>query len=175
MRALGERCKLSVNTISLIERGKTSPTVASLHLLAGALGVPIVDFFHDLGGRGVVYVARDRRLRYDADGKRMESLGTGLNNQQLEPFLFTLEPDASGGPLVRHHGQEFAHCLEGRVEYQVSGASYPLEPGDSLLLEATRPHTFRNAGPSPARLLVVFQASDDLDGARRRHLDGPPS
>ncbi|MEJ2288833.1 MAG: helix-turn-helix domain-containing protein, partial [Deinococcales bacterium] len=136
IRALADRCTLSVNAISLIERGKTSPTVASLHLLAGALGVPIVDFFHDLGARGVVYVGHDRRLRHDADGKRMESLGTGLNRQQLEPFLFTLEPGAGGGPPARHPGQEFAHCLEGRVEYEVDGAAYPLEPGDSLQLEA---------------------------------------
>ena len=47
LRALADRCGLSINAISLIERGENSPTVSSLHVLATALGVPITDFFEE--------------------------------------------------------------------------------------------------------------------------------
>lgn len=167
LRALSERSGLSINAISLIERGRSSPTVVSLHALAAALRVPIVDLFQASGARGVVAVARDRRLGHDEHGVRMESLGTGLRDQQLEPFLFTLAPGAGGEEPVRHPGQEFAHCLEGQVEYTVNGERYVLDAGDSLLLESTLPHAFRNASPRRASLLVVFQASGDGDGAHR--------
>lgn len=169
LRGLSERCSLSINAISLIERGKSSPTVSSLHALAAALGVPIVDLFQAAEARRVVAVTRDRRLGHDEHGVRMESLGSGLRDQQLEPFLFTLAPGAGGERPVRHPGQEFAHCLEGQVEYTVNGEGYVLTAGDSLLLESTLPHVFRNASARRARLLVVFQAAGDGDGAHRPH------
>ncbi len=169
LRALSDRCGLSINAISLIERGRSSPTVSSLHALAAALGVPIVDLFQAAEARGVVIVARDRRLGHDEHGVRMESLGSGLRDQQFAPFLFTLAPGAGGERPVRHPGQEFAHCLEGQVEYAVNGERYLLATGDSLLLESTLPHAFRNVSPRRSRLLVVFQSAGDAGEAHRPH------
>jgi transcriptional regulator with XRE-family HTH domain len=171
LRALAERCSLSINAISLIERGENSPTVSSLHMLATALGVKITDFFEDPREHAVVYVKYDHRLATQANGLLMESLGIGLRNQQLEPFMVTIEPGAADdGEVMAHPGQEFVYCLEGMVLYQVSGQRYRLEPGDSLLFEATQPHCFRNTGDTPARVLLIFQALEGGYLARQRHL-----
>ena len=43
LRILAERSGLSVNAVSLIEGRQSSPTVVTLHRLAEALGVRIVD------------------------------------------------------------------------------------------------------------------------------------
>jgi transcriptional regulator with XRE-family HTH domain len=43
LRALVECCRLSTNVISLIERGESSPTAFSLHLLATALDMPFTN------------------------------------------------------------------------------------------------------------------------------------
>jgi transcriptional regulator with XRE-family HTH domain len=172
LRALAERCSLSINAISLIERGENSPTVSSLHMLATALGVKITDFFEDSHEHAVVYVRHEQRLATQGNGLLMESLGIGLRNQQLEPFMVTMEPGAGGdGESMAHPGQEFVFCLEGTVLYQVSGQTYHLEPGDSLLFEATQPHCFSNAGESPSKVLLIFQAADGSHLARRRHLE----
>lgn len=171
LRALAERCNLSVNAISLIERGENSPTVSSLHLLATALGVSITDFFQDDHELNTVLVRHDRRLTYERHGVAMESLGFGLRNQQLEPFLITVEPDAGNDEPVTHPGQEFVYCLEGEVEYHVAGERYQLKAGDSLLLEAARPHYFCNPTQTPATILVVFQAAESGHLARQRHLE----
>ena len=45
IRALAERSGLNVNTFSLIENGKTSPSVSTLQQIAAALEVPITAFF----------------------------------------------------------------------------------------------------------------------------------
>lgn len=42
---LAEKCNLSVHHISGLERGQHAPSLASLELLAGILGVSIGDFF----------------------------------------------------------------------------------------------------------------------------------
>jgi transcriptional regulator with XRE-family HTH domain len=172
LRALAERCTLSINAISLIERGENSPTVSSLHMLATALGVKITDFFEDSHEHAVVHVRHDQRLATQSNGLLMESLGIGLRNQQLEPFMVTVEPGVGeDGESIAHPGQEFVYCLEGTVLYQVNGHTYHLEPGDSLLFDATQPHCFRNIGNYPARVLLIFQAMEGSHLARQRHME----
>jgi transcriptional regulator with XRE-family HTH domain len=41
MRALAKASGLSANALSMIERGKTSPSISTLYKLADALGVPV--------------------------------------------------------------------------------------------------------------------------------------
>ncbi|MBN1563756.1 MAG: cupin domain-containing protein [Anaerolineae bacterium] len=172
LRALAERCHLSINAISLIERGENSPTVSSLHLLATALNVKITDFFENPHEQAVVYVKPEQRLATQSNGLLMESLGLGLRNQQLEPFMITIAPDTGAdSEAITHPGQEFVHCLEGIVQYQVNKQTYQLEPGDSLLFDATQPHSFRNERDFPARLLLIFQAMEGTHLARQRHLE----
>jgi transcriptional regulator with XRE-family HTH domain len=173
LRALANRCGLSANAISLIERGENSPTVSSLQRLAAALDVPITDFFEEQHEQVTVFVRPEQRLRSQVDGIRLESLGIGLRNQQVEPFLMTVEPGA--GTLeepITHPGEEFVHCLAGEIEYCVGDHIYRLDTGCSLLFEAAQPHCFRNITPAPAHLLVVFFAGG---GARhlgqQRHLE----
>jgi transcriptional regulator with XRE-family HTH domain len=171
LRSLSERCGLSVNAISLIERGENSPTVSSLHRLATALGVSLMDLFRDEDNLGVSRCGKEQRLDYREGGVLMECLGTGLRSQQLEPFLITVDPGAGNQDPVVHPGQEFVHCLAGEIEYWVEGRVHRLRAGDSLLLEAARPHCFQNPGRSRARILVVFHCTGSFDIARRRHLE----
>jgi transcriptional regulator with XRE-family HTH domain len=175
LRALAGRSGLSINAISLIERGENSPTVSSLHLLATALGVPITDFFEAEHEQVTVHVKPEHRLRSYTNGIKMESLGIGLRNQQLEPFLMTVEPGAGDIDMpITHPGEEFVHCLKGEIEYCVGDQRYELEVGDSLLFQATQPHCFHNGSGLPAVFLMVFQAGEHAHLARRRHLVPQP-
>jgi transcriptional regulator with XRE-family HTH domain len=173
LRELADRCGLSFNAISRIERGENSPTVSTLHSLATAFNVPINAFFEDATEQATVFVRRDRRLSSNADGITMESLGIGLRDQQLEPFLVTVEPGAGNGdgPIV-HSGEEFIHCLAGSIIYRVNDEAYQLEAGDSLLFEAAQPHGFYNPGETIARLIMVFQVSEGRYSVGQRHLEG---
>ena len=45
LRALAAKSHLNPNTLSLIENGKSSPSVATLQQAAVAIGVPITSFF----------------------------------------------------------------------------------------------------------------------------------
>jgi transcriptional regulator with XRE-family HTH domain len=170
LRALAERCGLSFNAISRIEHGDHSPTVASLHLLATALGVPITAFFEDRREQSVVLVRGERRSSAESNGILIESLGAGLRQQQLEPFLVTLEPGAgSQTEAIAHAGEEFVHCLEGTLTYTVAGDVIKLRAGDSLLFDATQPHTFGNRGQALVRFLIVFRGTDNRHAVDQHH------
>lgn len=172
LRALSQRCGLSVNAIHRIELGENSPTVATLHLLATALNVPITEFFRAAENLSTVFVKHDSRIRSQRSGMEIESLGIGLHKQQLEPFLVTLQPfvGAHNQPIT-HHGQEFVYCVEGQIEYQVNDEVYTLNTGDSLLFEASQPHVFRNTSDIPALILMVFHVHEGSHSASQRHLN----
>lgn len=171
LRALASRCDLSANAISLIERGKTSPSIATLHQLAMALQVPIVAFFEDATPRADVVVSRAGQRPQTGDGQViLESLGPGLKGSTLEPFEVTLGPGTGSGPeIMGHDGFEFVYGLEGEVEYEVAGTAHRLGVGDSLLFRAELPHRWRNPIERPARFLLVFGIREE-PGPLRQHM-----
>jgi len=172
LRALVDRCGLSANAISLIERGENSPTVSTLHRLADALDVSITEFFQEDARQTVVYVRREKGPRTQSNGVVMESLGVGLSNQLVEPFRMTVAPGAGDlSDSIQHPGEEFVHCLEGEVDYKIGEKTYRLERGDSLLFDASQPHAYHNPDSFPAALLLVFQASQDRQQVQWMHID----
>ena len=172
LRALASRCGLSINAISQIERGESSPTLASLHVLATALGVPLTAFLEDETKQAVVFLKRGQRQRSNGEGFVMEGLGAGLPDQQLEPFLVTIEQGAgSAVNPITHPGEELAYCISGQLEYRIGDHIYRLDAGDSLLFDATQPHSFCNLAEEDAIILLVFQASENSHLARQRHLN----
>lgn len=171
LRTLSSQCGLSINAISQIERGESSPTLSSLHMLATALGVPVTAFLDDGTEQPVVFLKHNQRQRSNGKGFVMEGLGAGLPEQQLEPFLVTIEPGAgSAVKPITHPGEEFVYCVEGEIEYRIDDRLYRLGPGDSLLFEATHPHCFCNSTETSATVLLVFQTAEDGHLARQRHL-----
>jgi transcriptional regulator with XRE-family HTH domain len=163
IRALAELGGISPNTVSLIERGATSPSVSTLHRLAIALKVPITVFFQ--GPSEKVRVIRSRPGERAFSGSAsvlLESLGSGLDRQTLEPFLVTLQPGAdSGTPAMVHTGHELVFCLRGELEYRIEGKSYRLSAGESLLFEANLPHFWHNPSEvEPSVFLLIFQSAE---------------
>jgi transcriptional regulator with XRE-family HTH domain len=171
LRALAARCDLSINAISQIERGENSPTVASLHQLAGALGVSITELFRGDHEHAVVFIPAAARLSTESNGVRMESLGIGLPYQQLQPFLVTIEPGAgSADQPVLHEGEEFVYCLVGKIEYRIGPETYHLDAGDTLLFDSSRPHSFFNGATQPASCLLIFLGHSGRARAQQLHI-----
>lgn len=172
IRALAERSGLNVNTFSLIENNKTSPSVSTLQQIAQALQVPISAFFETKHGHNTVAYQKAGQHPYAAfEYGEVWDLGAGMPRLGAEPLIMTLHVGADSGqnPIV-HTGREFVYCLEGRVAYGVDTATYQLDPGDSLMFEAYLPHHWQNLSETPARLLLVLCPMDERDQPTERHL-----
>ena len=169
LRALAELCDLSPNTISLIERGVTSPSVSTLHRLATALGVPINAFFTEPVEKMQVLLTRaGERSRSGSSSVVMESIGYGLEQQACDPFLVTMEAGASSGDrLMMHSGHELIFCLEGELDYEIAGEHHHLRSGDALLFHADLPHRWHNPNSEPVSFLLIMQLVEE----RHEHLD----
>jgi transcriptional regulator with XRE-family HTH domain len=172
LRALAEACGVSPNTISLIERGLSSPSVDTLQRLSTGLGVPIVSFFEtgDAPARLVLTESTDR-MRSKSPGMTIEHLASGLADHAFASFLITLKPGSSTDTTpIEHSGVEWVYCMEGSVEYEVEGQAYSLKPGDSLLFDAALPHRWRNPGAIQAQMLLILDAGEYHDLTVEQHL-----
>jgi DNA-binding XRE family transcriptional regulator/uncharacterized cupin superfamily protein len=171
IRALAEISGLNVNTLSLIENGRTSPSVGTLQQLAQSLQIPISVFFEtDHGEKKIVFQKNGVRPRAAFNHGVMEDLGAGMPRFGAEPLIVTLIPEADSGknPIV-HTGREFMYCIEGHIAYTVDGETFNLEPGDSLLFEAYLAHRWRNPDKTPSRALIVLCPMDSRENATERH------
>jgi transcriptional regulator with XRE-family HTH domain len=171
MRALAEKSGLNVNTLSLIENQRTSPSVSTLQQLAQTLQVSISAFFEiDHGNKQVAHQKSGARPRAAFSYGSIEDLGAGMSRFGAEPLIVTLDPHADSGknPIV-HTGREFVYCLEGCIAYSVDNETYLLEPGDSLLFEAYLPHHWKNLDATPSRTLLILSPMDERDNPTERH------
>lgn len=182
LRALAESCGLNFNTLSLIENGKTSPSVSTLQQIASALQVPIAAFFQPASEKKtVVFQKAGCRPSALFQNGTLEDLGEGLTLHGGQLMLLSLEPrDRVIPDPIIHTGQEFAFCLEGELEYTVDGRTFRMEPGDSLLFEARLPHRWGNPGADVSRSLLILCPADEHDRPAQTHfpqkqiiLDGP--
>jgi len=164
MRALATKSGLSANALSMIERGKTSPSVSTLYKLADAMGISITAFFgSDADRKQIVFIKSDERTRMAFTRGVFEALGGEQFNGRVEPFMLTMESGASSGPhSMTHTGHEFVFCLRGQLDYQVEKEIFHLSAGDSLLFAAQLRHKWKNAGKTVTNALIVI--SDFAEG-----------
>ena len=76
MRSLARTSGLSTNALSMIERGRTSPSVSTLYKLADALEVPITAFFRlEPPKQDIVFRAMDERKRVPIPKRAVDGAG----------------------------------------------------------------------------------------------------
>jgi len=171
IRALAEKSGLAINTLSLIENNKTSPSVSTLQQVAAALDVPIMAFFEtDTPPARIVYTKAGSRPGADFAHGTLTDLGVGMADRVVQPFIIKLEPNRGSGanPIV-HTGHEFVYCLQGRIIYTIEDRTYLLEPGDSLLFESHLPHRWENVDAEPAQAILILCTSDERDRPTEHH------
>jgi transcriptional regulator with XRE-family HTH domain len=176
MRAVARISGLSTNALSMIERGRTSPSVSTLFKISEALEVPITAFFRAEPRRQeVVFRRAAERKRVLFSKGLWEGLGGEAFIGHVEPFMLTLEPGGCSGPFgMLHTGHEFVMCLEGEIEYEVEGQKYLLKPGDSLIFAAQLRHRWCNLSEGYSRAIFVLSGFEQGERPSEFHLTSSP-
>lgn len=158
MRAVARASGLSTNALSMIERGKASPSVSTLFKISDALNLPITTFFRAEPTQQAVVIRRGKnRNRVNLSQGIWEGLGGEAFNGRMEPFMLELDPESTSGPFgILHTGSEFVYCLQGAIEYTVDNVPYLLEAGDSLIFAAQLKHRWKVPKDRKTQILVVM-------------------
>lgn len=172
MRALARASGLSTNALSMIERGRTSPSVSTLYKISEALEVPITAFFRmEPPRQEIVFRRSSERKRVNFPNGIWEGLGGESFVGHVEPFMITLQQGGcSGSDGMLHTGHEFVMCLEGQIEYEVEGKQYVLNPGDSLIFAAQLRHRWCNLSEGVSRAIFVLAGFEQGERPSEFHL-----
>ena len=163
LRDLAERSGVSAPMLSQVERGETSPTLATAARIAGGLELRLSQLLR-LDEDGAVSIVRhDERRKGGSGGHRYEVLTPPLPGQRAEVSRHTLAPGgATGGPgdppMHEPGARETAVVESGGVRLSIDGAVHELAAGDTVTFDADLPHRFENHGKEDAVLLAVVSA-----------------
>lgn len=156
LRALADRAGVTAGALSLIENGKTSPSVSTLKKILAPLRLTLGSFFAADRPAEAGFVIRRSRLVNVASGEGLRYLALpGLNaDRALQVMHESYAPGAdTGREPYSHAGEEAGFCISGTIEITVAGRSEILRPGDAYSFPSTLPHRWRNTGRTAARLI----------------------
>jgi len=147
-RKLAQLANVSNATVSLIEHGKTDPSLGLLRKILDSLGVSLAEFF-----------ASDTRTteRYFYSAGELSEIGSGavsylqvgsdLSEGQLQILYERYSPGAdTGQSMLSHDAEEGGIVLQGRLEVTVGKQVQVLAAGAAYRFNSRLPHRFRNAG-----------------------------
>ena len=149
LRDVGRVTGFSISFLSLVERGRSSISLTSLHTLAVALGVDISVFFLAPEVQTEPATAAHVSLR-TGDGRlpirgahTYRLLGATGFDRALEPLLVTIDPGEEADPRddYARGGEEFAYVLSGALVFSVDGVENERARSAEVLLVLT-PHLF---------------------------------
>jgi len=163
LRDLAERSGVSAPMLSQVERGETSPTLASAAKIAAGLELTLSQLLRLDEGEHVAVSRASGRRRYERAGHRFEELTPPMPGQRADVSLHTLAPGAGTGgrtdpPMHEPGSRETAVVLAGSLALVVDGSRHDLQEGDSVTFDADLPHHFENDGEEPTRFFAVIAA-----------------
>ncbi len=153
-RALARKAGVPSSTVSLIENGRTSPSVGSLKRLLDAVGMSLGDFFNlEVDSPPQIFFRRDELTEISQGDVSYRQLGSG-HGSCLQILHETYQVGAdSGRVLLTHEGEEGGLVVDGRLEVTVGDQTRVLKAGDGYLFPSTLPHRFRNVGDTPCTVI----------------------
>lgn len=156
-RQLAERAGVPHGQISMIETGRSSPSVASLRRILGGLGITMSAFFapEERPRDQVFFRAADFTdlTGHLGDGVSIAQVGDALAHG-LQILSETYAPGAeTGEAMLDHEANEGGIVVSGEIEVTVGEQRLVLGPGDGYLFDSRAPHRFRNLGKVPARII----------------------
>jgi len=163
LRDLAERSGVSAQMLSQVERGGTSPTLASATKIAAGLELTLSQLLRLDEGQHVAVSRASGRRRYERGGHRFEELTPPMPGQRADVSLHVLEPGATTGgrtdpPMHEPGSRETAVVTAGTLALVVDGSRYDLQEGDSVTFDADLPHHFENDGEDPTEFFAVIAA-----------------
>jgi hypothetical protein len=90
---------------------------------------------------------------------KLEDLACGESSNSLQALVATAEPGFSCWEGKTSDGGKWYHILEGTLEVFAHNASHVLSEGDSIYVESTTPHIWRNPGRRTAKVLMLSSPS----------------
>lgn len=155
LQGIAELSGVSPSMLSLVERGRASPSIGSLIVIANALGVTMSELLATNEPRENRLVTRAADAPIVETAKHVirrlmredKERGVSIALNEYEPHTGSAERPIS------HEGFEYGFILEGELTVEVDGVSHRLHTGDLIAYNSRRQHKIWNHGSGKVRTL----------------------
>lgn len=159
VRKLAAASGITASMLSQIENEQVNPSIQTLRGLAGALKVPLYDFFREDSPQ-ITVVTPESRMTI---GRKNEpdvvyELLTPDAQGSIEFCMMVIPArSASSTEPQCHTGEEvaFVHAGSG-LELELEGTRYPMAAGDSIRIPGQSKHVWHNSGDEPAQVIFAL-------------------
>ena len=147
-RRLARNSGVSNATISLIEHGRTDPSMGLLKRILDAMGVSFAEFFSSASRHTNQYFFTRNELSEIGSGPiSYLQVGADLSESNLQIIYERYQPGAdTGQTMLSHEAEEGGIIVNGRLEITVADRVRTLSAGDAYRFNSRLPHRFRNTG-----------------------------
>ena len=157
LQALSDATSLTPSMLSLVERGRASPSIGSLILIAQALGVTISDLVPMSGmGSEEIVVRADSKPTVETSERLLRSILRQDAKQGALISTTIYRPNTGSSRTLRAHGGfEHGFMLDGELTVEIESLVYRLAPGDLISYSSSRPHRIWNYSKRTAKALWI--------------------
>ena len=162
LKTVAEKAGFTASLISQIERDLVDPPLSTLGNNSKALDVSLLaliddDAFLEAFDQNAV-TRKDQRVKVgSAEFGAVHSLLNPYKNRKMDVMLIEAEAGGSSGPGFHTHvGEEFEYVIQGIFEVEWNGKTYTLQEGDSLYIDSSKPHRWKNAGEKKMVVLAAL-------------------
>lgn len=145
LQGVGAATNLTPSMLSLVELGRTVPSIGSLIAISHALGVNVGDLLAgpQQQSNDVVVRAADPSAEDSQQLLRRLLRDDRANNALISTTQY--KPHASSAPSSRGHaGFEHGFIVKGSLTVELEGHPHVLHEGDLISYDSTRPHRIWN-------------------------------
>jgi transcriptional regulator with XRE-family HTH domain len=157
LQELAEATGVSVSMLSLVERGKASPSIGTLIAISAALEIHMSDLLTPAHLVPVDPVSRsaEQAVFRTREGVERRLLSDDRLNG-VEIAVNKYEPKTGSAPVpVHHEGFEYGVVLDGELTVELDGKTHTLKAGDLISYDSARRHRIWNYSGRKARALWI--------------------
>ena len=157
---LAEKSGVALATLSRVENGRMTGTLNSHMKICKALEINITELYKDLSLSKKAVEMRSKKAHADVffhnKNTSSEMLISNTLNKKMMPLIIKINKGGATHKETAKPGiEKFIYISAGRIEANIGEEKYNLTPGDTLYLEASAPHYFKNTGSGEASLICV--------------------
>ena len=153
---LASRCDLSKGFISQVERGQTSPSIATLVDILDSLGTNLQEFFQTANNAQVVFKTDDVYAVSNEDaGYTITWLVPNAQKTVMEPIKLQLAAKGRSDNYGPHPGEVLGYVVAGTATLRVGARRWRVRKGECFYFHAEEAYYIENHTQSEVTVLWV--------------------
>jgi transcriptional regulator with XRE-family HTH domain len=164
MRDFAARCGVSQPFVSAVERGLSTPSIATLYAMATVLDIEPSELLPRRHTDGIDVIRAGDGERVPSSDRPGSAVGRVLltdSDRHLEIYEYVTDASEDLDVWYEHPGEVVLHLIDGNLHVELSGhPDVELGPGDCLVHPGRLAHRWTVIGTERVRLFLVIVRSD---------------